>query len=281
MPLVNGTLIGSYQILALVGAGGMGEVYRARDTRLGRTVAVRLLAPELTADAARLDRFLSRARAAAALSHPNIAALYEVGEDSGRPFLVSEFAAGEPLRSIIGGRPLSPRRVADLGAQMADALAEAHAGDMACGGLTSSSVVVTPKGQAKILDAGLSDRFGGADRPGSSDGEGDRRRDIASLGALLSEMLTGKPGAEAGEQALAGELGAIVAKALGRGSGDGYESAATLAAELRAVGAILDVRAAAAEPSAVVVRHDKRSPNVRLWLALLAGALAALVWLLA
>src|SRR5436309_3729756 len=100
--------LGQYKILDLIGSGRLGEVYRARDTRLGRTVAVRVLPADLAADPERRERLLGRARAAAALSHPNIVALYEIGEDTGRLFLVFEFVAGEPLRSIIGGRPLNP-----------------------------------------------------------------------------------------------------------------------------------------------------------------------------
>src|SRR4051812_36509567 len=94
-----------YKILDRVGAGGMGEVYRARDTRLGRTVAIKILPAAVAGDHDRRERFLREAQAAAALSHPNIAALYEIGDDQGHLFLVFEFVPGETLRATIGGRP--------------------------------------------------------------------------------------------------------------------------------------------------------------------------------
>src|SRR5436309_15980439 len=119
--------LGHYKILDRIGAGGMGEVYRARDTRLGRTVALKVLAPAVANDAGRRDRFLLEARATAALSHPNIAALYEIGEDQNQLFLVFEFVPGSTLKAVIGGRPMNPRRALDLAVQIADALADAHA----------------------------------------------------------------------------------------------------------------------------------------------------------
>src|SRR5262249_52652439 len=119
--------LGHYRILELIDAGGLGEVYRARDTRLGRTVAIKLVPEDLIGDPERRERLISDARAAAALSHPNIAALYEIGEDQGRIILVFEFVPGETLRTAAAGRPLNPRRAVDLTTQIADALAEAHA----------------------------------------------------------------------------------------------------------------------------------------------------------
>src|SRR2546426_5669208 len=113
--------LGQYKILDRIGAGGMGEVYRARDTRLGRTVAIKVLPEDVAQDPERRERFLREARASAALSHPNIAALYEVGEDQGRMFLAFEYVPGETLKTVIGGRPLNPRRAIDLATQIADA----------------------------------------------------------------------------------------------------------------------------------------------------------------
>src|SRR2546421_12792646 len=101
--------LGHYKILDRIGAGGMGDVYRARDTRLGRTVAIKVLPAELAGDEARRERLLREARAAASLSHPNIAALYEIGEDRGRLFLVFEFVPGKTLKTEIGGGPVHPR----------------------------------------------------------------------------------------------------------------------------------------------------------------------------
>src|SRR5436305_6102548 len=119
--------LGHYKILDRIGAGGLGEVYRARDTRLGRTVAIKVLPASIVADELQRERLLRDARAAIALSHPNIAALYEVGEDRGELFLVFEFVPGETLKAVIGGRPLNPRRAIEFAIQLADALAEGHA----------------------------------------------------------------------------------------------------------------------------------------------------------
>ena len=129
----------------------MGEVWRARDARLGRTVALKVLDPHVTADPERRARFLKEARAAAALSHPNIAALYGIGEDQGELFLVFEFVPGESLKTVIGGRPLNPRRAIDLAVQIADALADAEADGIVHRDIKPATHR-PPKGNAKILD---------------------------------------------------------------------------------------------------------------------------------
>src|SRR5215218_1790768 len=119
--------LGQYKILDRIGAGALGEVLRGRDTRLGRTVAVKVIGARIANDPALRERFVEDARAAAKLSHPNIAELYEVGEDQGHLFIVSEFVPGEQLTTVIAGRPMNPRRVIDLMGQAADALADMHA----------------------------------------------------------------------------------------------------------------------------------------------------------
>jgi TolB-like protein/tRNA A-37 threonylcarbamoyl transferase component Bud32 len=211
--------LGQYKILDRIGAGGMGEVYRARDTRLGRTVAIKVLAPQLQDDPERRARFLREARAAAALSHPNIAALYEIGEDQGQLFLVFEFVPGDTLQTVIGGRPLNPRRAIDFAAQIADALADAHAAGIVHRDIKPAHIIITPKDKAKVLDFGLAAwTGGGAERaqavqdstvmvtaagttlgtiaymsPEQTLGERvDDRTDIFSLGIVLFEMLTGR-----------------------------------------------------------------------------------------
>src|SRR5258706_6070510 len=208
--------LGRYKILDWIGAGGMGEVCRARDMRHGRTVAIKVLAAGVADDQERRERFLLEARATAALSHPNIAALYEIGEDQGQLFLVFEFVPGETLKTAIAGRPLNPRRALDLGVQIADALADAHAAGIIHRDIKPDNIIVTPKGNAKILDFGLAAwTSGGAERdravtmtatdasqtlgtvaymsPEQALGEEvDQRTDIFSLGIVLFEMLTGK-----------------------------------------------------------------------------------------
>jgi len=207
--------LGHYKVLERIGAGGLGEVYRARDMRLGRTVAIKVIPPELEEDAEGRERFLADARAAMAVSHPNIAELYEIGDDRGL-FLVYEFAPGETLNKAIAGHPLNPRRAVDLAIQIADALAEAHAQGVVHGDIRPENIIETPKGAAKILDLGLSawTRGGAARRhaaqlnlaadsgepdvaaylsPEQAVGEPvDHRTDIFSFGVVAFEMFTGR-----------------------------------------------------------------------------------------
>jgi serine/threonine-protein kinase len=268
--------IGHYKVLERIGEGGLGEVYRARDTRLGRTVAVKLPGPDLQADSERVQALSNDARAASILSHPNIAALYEIGSDGGRLFLVFEFVPGEPLKRVIAGRPLNVRRAVNLAAQVADALADAHALELVHGGLTSDTIMVTPKGNAKILDFGFA-RWSSRRAPAGFD----QRADISALGAVLFEMLTGRPpvpGAASAGSSVPPELGEIVARALDSRGEAAYEAAATCAAELRSVAAMLDVRAGAAEPGREV--RPRGSRGSRAWIIVAAvvvlAALAAL-----
>src|SRR5512138_1670054 len=127
MTLPPGSRLGVYEVLAPIGAGGMGEVYRARDPRLGRDVAIKVLPAAFTRDKERLQRFEHEARAAGALNHPGITAIYDVGSTDGIPYLVSQLLEGESLRTLIAAGPLPAERVADLGIQAAEALAAAHA----------------------------------------------------------------------------------------------------------------------------------------------------------
>src|SRR5438477_8211766 len=122
-----GTRLGPYEIVAPLGAGGMGEVYRARDTRLGREIALKVLPDDVSADPVRRQRFEQEARAASALNHPNILSIYDVGSENGLVYMVSELVEGESLREVIGRGPVNVRKLLDIGVQMADGLAAAHA----------------------------------------------------------------------------------------------------------------------------------------------------------
>lgn len=264
----------------------LGDVYRARDTRLGRTVAIAVVSDQIASDPERRQQFLLDARAAAVVSHPNIVTLHEVGEENGRPYLVYEFVQGQTLKTIIGGRPLNARRAIDVAGQIAEALADAHAAGLVHGAITADTIVVTPKGHAKIADFGLAAFARGATgtagaskrAPGDSAGS---RADLFSLGVILFEMLTGgapAPGARvpsAVNRSLPREIDPIVAKALGMSGG--YEFAATLAAELRAIGALLDIRQEAHEAAAPVARPT-RSYAVWITLVLTLAAVAAMAW---
>jgi Tol biopolymer transport system component len=155
MSLASGARLGAYEILGPLGAGGMGEVYRARDTRLGREVAIKVLPADVAADPDRLARFEREAKAVSALNHPNIVTLHEVGTSEAGPYLVLERVEGQSLRSLIGAGPLPIRKLLDLGAQIAAGLAKAHAAGIVHRDLKPDNVMVTSDGFAKILDFGL------------------------------------------------------------------------------------------------------------------------------
>ena len=155
MPLTNGTRLGPYEILGPLGAGGMGEVYKARDTRLGRDVALKVIAAGFAAQPDRLARFEQEARAAAALNHPNICAVFDVGTHEGAPFIVSELLEGETLRSVCAAGTLSPKRGIEYAAQIARGLAAAHDKGIVHRDLKPENVFITGEGRAKILDFGL------------------------------------------------------------------------------------------------------------------------------
>ncbi|MCM3877252.1 MAG: protein kinase [Thermoanaerobaculia bacterium] len=155
MTLAAGTSLGPYEILAPLGAGGMGEVYRARDTRLGRDVAVKVLPEGLAGNPEALARFGSEARAVAALSHPNILALFDVGEADGVRYAVSELLDGETLRTAMARGPMPPRRALDIAREVADGLSAAHEKGIVHRDVKPENVFLTKDGRAKVLDFGL------------------------------------------------------------------------------------------------------------------------------
>jgi serine/threonine protein kinase len=208
--------IAHYNLLERIGREAIGDVYRARDTKIGRTVALKILYPELVADDTRRVALFDEARLAASLSHPNIAALFEAAAADGVHYFAYEFAVGAPLREEMGGRPINPVRAVELCVQMADALADGHAAGVLHGDLRPDTVGVTAKGSAKLLDFGMwrwtrggNVRRAAASAPDSLPaedvsvvsymapeqalgGETDGRADLFSLGTLLYEMLTGR-----------------------------------------------------------------------------------------
>ncbi len=219
MALTSGTKLGPYEIIAPLGAGGMGEVYRARDSRLGREVAIKILPSSFSRDPNRLRRFEQEARAASALNHPNILAVYDVGMHDGAPYLVTELLEGATLRDRLSSGALPPRRATDCAVQIAKGLAAAHDKGIVHRDLKPENVFVCRDGRAKILDFGLAKLI--AREPGDATvsdleldnqteagvvmgtagymspeqvrGEkADQRSDIFSFGAVLYETLSGQ-----------------------------------------------------------------------------------------
>ena len=155
MPLVAGYRLDSYEIVALLGAGGMGEVYRARDFVLKRDVAIKVLPADWSRDPDRLRRFELEAQAAAALNHPNIISIFHVGRCEGSPYIVTELLQGETLRDHLKKGPMRLREVLDYGVELARGLAAAHDAGIIHRDLKPENIFVTKDGRIKILDFGL------------------------------------------------------------------------------------------------------------------------------
>jgi len=218
MALENGTRLGPYEILEPLGAGGMGEVYRARDTKLDREVAIKVLPGKLSANPDSLARFEREAKAVAALNHPNILAIYDFGSHDDTAFAAMELLRGETLAERLASGPLPPRKAAELGRQIARALGAAHDRGITHRDLKPANIFVTAQGRAKVLDFGLA----GSTEPRGASGHdaatrtsltepgtlmgtvgymspeqarghaADHRSDIFSFGSVFYEMLTGR-----------------------------------------------------------------------------------------
>src|SRR6266446_6552820 len=220
MSIAAGTKLGRYEIRAKIGEGGMGEVYRARDDKLNRDVAIKVLPASLSQNADRLRRFEQEAQAAGALNHPNILAVYDVGTHDGAPYVVSELLEGESLKERLGDGPLAQRKTTDYAVQVAHGLAAAHGKGIVHRDLKPDNLFITKDDRLKILDFGLAKLVEPVGEglaqteiatrkvqtdPGTVMGtvgymspeqvrgrHVDHRSDIFSFGAVLYEMLCGK-----------------------------------------------------------------------------------------
>ena len=219
MPLSPGMRLGPYEVVSAIGAGGMGEVWKARDLRLRRSVAIKVLPGDVARDPRRLARFLDEARAASALSHPGILTIHDFGDEGGIAYLVTELLEGRTLRACLEGGPLPPAQAADVGIQVARALAAAHGKGIVHRDVKPENLFVTASREVKVLDWGLATRAdppspGECDRastvsrrtePGSVTGTAaymapeqvrgepaDARADVFALGCVLYEMVSGR-----------------------------------------------------------------------------------------
>src|SRR5580693_694014 len=192
MTLTSGTKLGPYEILAPLGAGGMGEVYRARDPRLDREVALKILPAGLLADEAARRRFRKEALALAKLSHSHIAVIHDVGEEAGVDYLVMECVPGQSLAEKLKSGSLPEKEVASLGAQIAEALEEAHEHGVIHRDLKPGNIMVTPKGQAKVLDFGLAKLLRPAAETTATESFTETQGIAGTLPYMAPEQLTGE-----------------------------------------------------------------------------------------
>ncbi len=290
-------VVSHYNLLERLEPAGPGDLFRARDTRLGRTVAVRLLPADYANEAGVRDAFFEKARTLIALSHPNVTTLFDTGEHDGRLFLAFEFLKGQSLRAEMAGSPMNVRRAVELAVQVADAIADAHAAGFVHGGLSPDTIVITAKGHAKIPAFELAARGGfeqgtgeirlrDYDSPEEARGHAaDERSDIYSVGSVLYEMLTTRRPLHRGASApsvsnrhVPPELDDIVLRAVAPNPDSRFQSAATFAAELRSMAAILDVRGGAGDEDESAETRSTSVGRVVVTSAVILAMLAVIMW---
>jgi serine/threonine protein kinase len=252
--------VGSYRLLEHTGEDRLGELHRARDTARGRTVVVRVIHPAIRQDAAKRAALAADARKVSAISHPAVAALFDVIDEGDDLAFAHEHVEGKTLAATLGGTPLNPRLATAIAIQIADGLAELHAAGLSHGSVDAEHVAINPRGQAKLLDAGLTHWL-------SPDPATD---DVSAIGALI-ESMTGRSLPKA---RWADDLRGVIARTRADHPRR-FEAIPTLAAELRSVSAMLEARADAAP----MPRQTSGRP-VALWLLLAVVLLALGAWFL-
>jgi serine/threonine protein kinase len=313
MPVERGSSLGPYQIQFRLGAGGMGEVWRALDTRSGREVAVKVISQQAASDPDLLSRFLSEAKAASALHHPNILAVHDVGESPAGPYIVMEFVDGGTVRSLLMNGRLPVAQAVEIAMQAAEGVANAHEAGIVHRDLKPDNLMITSDGVVKILDFGLARSLrpedaaeGGRTAAGMIVGtaayvspeqlrgeKATERSDVFALGVVLFEMATGEnpfqrnnpiemfsailrddpPPLAERARDAPEELSRTVLRALAKRPEDRYATAKELAADLRSVHALTNVPSAAE----ALPESPAAAPSRYLTMILVAGGLAALL----
>jgi len=293
-------VVAHYNLLERLEPSGPGDLYRARDTKLGRTVALRLLPADFTTGSDSRAALVAQARAMTVLSHPNVTTLFDAGEHDGRVYLAFEFLKGQSLRAEMAGRPLKVQRAVEAATQIADAIADAHANGFVHGGLSPESVAMTQRGHAKIPAFELA-AHGGFDNSGPGEVRlldylspeeagghaADDRSDIYSVGAILYEMLTAKRPNPKGAAAPGGtnrhvppELDDLVLRAVAPNPASRPQSAAAFASELRGITALIDSLGGARDETDEARGPATSSGRVLLFAAVvvLIGGVAWWIW---
>jgi serine/threonine protein kinase len=291
-------IVAHYNLLERLEPSGPGDLYRARDTRLGRTVALRLLPADFTTGSDSRAALVAQARAMTVLSHPNVTTLFDAGEHDGRVYLAFEFLKGQSLRAEMAGRPLKVQRAVEAAIQISDAIADAHANGFVHGGLSPESVAMTQRGHAKIPAFELA-AHGGFDSGGApgevrlldylspeeANGQAaDDRSDIYSVGAILYEMLTarrpnpkGAAAPSASNRHVPPELDELVLRAVAPNPASRPQSAAAFASELRGITALIDSLGGASD-EADESRGPATSSGKVLLLATIAVVIGGVAW---
>lgn len=313
MPVERGSSLGPYRIQFRLGAGGMGEVWRALDTRSGREVAIKVISQQAASDPDLLSRFLSEAKASSALHHPNILAVHEVGESPAGPYIVMEYVDGGTVRSLLHDGRLTVAQAVDIGMQAAEGVANAHEAGIVHRDLKPDNLMITSTGVVKILDFGLARSLrpedaadGGRTAAGMIVGtaayvspeqlrgeKATERSDVFALGVVLFEMVTGEnpfqrnnpiemfsailrdepPPLTERAPGAPEDLVRIVHRALAKRPEDRYPTAKELASDLRSVYALTHVPPA----EEALPEQPSAAPSRYLTPILVAGVLAALL----